>query len=247
LRRRGYEIFQVQSPALRQVLRERLQSLKLASEQAKAIVEAAPDTEGAVNEALMRLVQEKLFVVLQDIQVDPDRLNLSGITRAVAELCRSSVTQKRWQAEAREQARKEAEAKLERSVTEAGAAAERERLSPREVLERSRPSTGARRERILLPYQRRWVDDKARFKIGMFARQTGKTFSTIRDRRRRRRTRHRRRTHPWVILSRGERQPGKPWMKGSSSTCGPWARPSSIWRRIPATVSRTAPASKPWK
>ena len=31
---------------------------------------------------------------------------------------------------------------------------------------------------LLYPYQRRWVDDKARFKIGMFARQTGKTFST---------------------------------------------------------------------
>mgnify|MGYP006954172279 CR=1 FL=1 len=30
---------------------------------------------------------------------------------------------------------------------------------------------------ILYPYQRRWLDDKSRFKIGMFARQTGKTFT----------------------------------------------------------------------
>ena len=30
---------------------------------------------------------------------------------------------------------------------------------------------------ILYPYQRRWLDDNARFKIGMFARQTGKTFT----------------------------------------------------------------------
>lgn len=60
---------------------------------------------------------------------------------------------------------------------------------------------------ILHPYQRRWVDDTSRFKVGMFARQTGKTFSTtleiaedildhdIRGERSR-----------WVILSRGERQ-----------------------------------------
>ncbi|MBN8294724.1 terminase family protein [Rhodobacter sp. NTK016B] len=58
-----------------------------------------------------------------------------------------------------------------------------------------------------LPYQRAWIADESRFKIGMFARQTGKTFSTggecaddcfkawIEDRRVR-----------WVILSRGERQ-----------------------------------------
>lgn len=58
-----------------------------------------------------------------------------------------------------------------------------------------------------LPYQRNWIEDESRFKIGMFSRQTGKTFSTggectddcfkawIDDRRAR-----------WVILSRGERQ-----------------------------------------
>ncbi|MDL2320760.1 terminase family protein [Desulfosarcina sp. OttesenSCG-928-B08] len=60
---------------------------------------------------------------------------------------------------------------------------------------------------ILHPYQRRWLDDQSRFKAGMFARQTGKTFTTtleiaediidhdIRGERSR-----------WVILSRGERQ-----------------------------------------
>jgi len=58
-----------------------------------------------------------------------------------------------------------------------------------------------------LSYQRAWIADQSRFKIGMFSRQTGKTFSTggecaddcfqswIEDRRAR-----------WVILSRGERQ-----------------------------------------
>ena len=58
-----------------------------------------------------------------------------------------------------------------------------------------------------LPYQRAWIEDQARFKIGMMSRQIGKTFSTCGEcvddcfqawaegRRAR-----------WVILSRGERQ-----------------------------------------
>lgn len=62
---------------------------------------------------------------------------------------------------------------------------------------------------LLYGYQKRWVNDRARFKIGMMARQTGKTFTTTleltddcfatlarRDGQRNR----------WVILSRGERQ-----------------------------------------
>ena len=59
----------------------------------------------------------------------------------------------------------------------------------------------------LYGFQQRWILDPARFKIGMFARQTGKTFTTtlevtddvfeaaVNQRRSR-----------WVILSRGERQ-----------------------------------------
>lgn len=59
----------------------------------------------------------------------------------------------------------------------------------------------------LYPYQRRWVQDDARFKIAMFARQCGKTFtSTLElalDCARAEALGQRRR---WVILSRGERQ-----------------------------------------
>jgi len=59
----------------------------------------------------------------------------------------------------------------------------------------------------LYPYQRRWVQDEARFKIAMFARQCGKTFTStlelaldvMRAEASGKRSR-------WVILSRGERQ-----------------------------------------
>lgn len=56
-------------------------------------------------------------------------------------------------------------------------------------------------------YQRRWFMDKSRFKIGMFARQTGKTFTTslelVDDSFEAEAAGGRAR---WVILSRGERQ-----------------------------------------
>lgn len=54
----------------------------------------------------------------------------------------------------------------------------------------------------LLPYQRRWIDDEARFKIGLMARQTGKSWTSameaVRDCQERKTT--------WVCLSAGERQ-----------------------------------------
>lgn len=56
---------------------------------------------------------------------------------------------------------------------------------------------------ILLPYQRRWVEDESRFKLGLWARQTGKSFGSsleaVLDSVRQRR-------NLWVFLSRGERQ-----------------------------------------
>ncbi|KMK50601.1 terminase [[Actinobacillus] muris] len=60
---------------------------------------------------------------------------------------------------------------------------------------------------LLYPYQQRWLSDNSRFKVAMFARQTGKTFTTtleivldcLEAEAKGEKTR-------WVILSRGERQ-----------------------------------------
>jgi len=73
---------------------------------------------------------------------------------------------------------------------------------------------------LFYPYQQRWVANASRFKIGMFARQTGKTFTTTfevasdcqladlvgkRER--------------WVILSRGERQAKEAIEEGVKRHC----------------------------
>ena len=62
---------------------------------------------------------------------------------------------------------------------------------------------------ILLPYQLRWVQDASRFKIALWARQTGKSFATAAE------TVLHCALHPgtlWVVLSAGERQAIE-WMR----------------------------------
>lgn len=73
---------------------------------------------------------------------------------------------------------------------------------------------------LFFPYQQKWISNDSRFKVGMFARQTGKTFGTTFELARDcqladidgRRTR-------WVILSRGERQAKEAIEEGVKRHC----------------------------
>lgn len=68
-------------------------------------------------------------------------------------------------------------------------------------------------DRYLMPYQQRWVRDASRFKIGMWSRQTGKSFATaaeaVFDCIEKPNVR-------WVVLSAGERQ-ALEWMEKAKS------------------------------
>lgn len=104
LGKRGYEIGKSGLHRYGQQFEERLKTLRVVTEQARAVVQAAPDEDGAVNDALVRLTQEKMFSILMEMNVDPEAVDLPKLARAVAELGKASVAQKRWQAEARKQA-----------------------------------------------------------------------------------------------------------------------------------------------
>lgn len=101
---------------------ERMAQLKVSTEQARAVVAASPDDEGAMNEALIRLTQDKLFQVLVDLEVDPESIALPKLTKSIADLARSSISQKKWQIEVRTKAAErikavEAEAKAMKGET----------------------------------------------------------------------------------------------------------------------------------
>ena len=65
---------------------------------------------------------------------------------------------------------------------------------------------------ILLPWQRRWLADSSRFKIGMWSRQTGKSFSTAAEATADCAAQPANSSDLWVVLSAGERQ-ALEWME----------------------------------
>lgn len=99
LKARGFDIGKSAVHRYGQAFEERLKALRMVTEQARAVVEHSPDEEDAVTQALVRLTQEKLFSVLMDMQVDPEKVNLAGITRSIAELARSSISVKKYAAD----------------------------------------------------------------------------------------------------------------------------------------------------
>ena len=103
LREQGFEILKGSINRHGVKLEERLEALQRATQQARAIVEASPDDEGAINDALVRLVQERLFNVLLKLgDLDPTKVHIGSIAKSVAELARASLAQKKWTAEVRE-------------------------------------------------------------------------------------------------------------------------------------------------
>lgn len=102
-----------------------------------AVVDAAPDTEGAVNDALMRLTQQKLFEILKQFEVDAKRVRKADITflaKAVAELVRSSVLQKQWADKLRQRAEAVAE-KVAKVAAKGGLSDSAVQTIRREILE----------------------------------------------------------------------------------------------------------------
>ncbi len=101
----GYSISKDAVARHSQGLERKLEAVKRSTEQAKAIVEASPDDEGAMNDALIRLVQQIDFDILVQLdeagveEVNPKAL--AAITRSVASLARATVSQKKWMLEVR--------------------------------------------------------------------------------------------------------------------------------------------------
>ena len=133
MKARGYEISKSAIHRYGQDFEDRLKTLKMVTEQARAVVQAAPDEDGAVNDALVRLTQEKLFGVLIEIEVDPETVDLAKLAKAVAELGKASVMQKRWLSEVRAKA-EAAAANVEKIAKKGGLSSDSVEQLQREIL-----------------------------------------------------------------------------------------------------------------
>ena len=108
-------------------LEEKFEAIAASTQAAKSLVEAAPDDDGSVNEAVLRLVQEKLFNLMMDSVGGFEPKDLSAIARAVADITRGSISSKKYRAEVKaksETAAKEIETKVRAAGLDESTAAE---------------------------------------------------------------------------------------------------------------------------
>jgi hypothetical protein len=84
-----------------QNIEDRISALKRTTEIARTLATEVGDDEGAMNDALVRLVQDKLFNVVVDMEIDPESVSITQLGRVVADLGRASVQQKKYQLETR--------------------------------------------------------------------------------------------------------------------------------------------------
>ncbi len=133
LKSQGFEVSKSAIHRHGERMERSLKAIKLTTEQAKAIVDASPDDEDALNQALVRLTQEKLFQVLLDIDIDPDKINISGLTKSIAELSRASVTMKDFAAKVKSRA-KDAATEVVSIVKKAGLTDESAKEISRKIL-----------------------------------------------------------------------------------------------------------------
>ena len=86
----GYPISHASVHRHGEELERRIEAVKLATEQAEALVAASPDDTGAVADASIRLAQERIFQVLVAAE-GGDLKDLSAAARALAETARAGT------------------------------------------------------------------------------------------------------------------------------------------------------------
>ena len=85
-----------------QSIEERIAAIKRTTEIARTVAAEAGDDEGTLNDALVRIVQDRLFNLVLDLEIDPEQVSIIKLGHLVADLGRASVQQKRHQAEVRQ-------------------------------------------------------------------------------------------------------------------------------------------------
>ena len=111
---------------------QRMAQLKMASEQARALVDAAPDEEDKLGSAVVRMTQEKIFNLLMELDIKAEDVDVNKLFKNAAEIGKASVTHKRFsmearaaiEAEARRKVLEEQRAKLEAMPIKAGVTTE---------------------------------------------------------------------------------------------------------------------------
>jgi hypothetical protein len=91
----GYQISRGSLQRYGSQFEKRLAGVARATQQVKALAEVSPDRQGAMSDALIQLVQTRLFDVLVESENIEDA-PLARFARAIADLGRATISQKKW-------------------------------------------------------------------------------------------------------------------------------------------------------
>lgn len=86
--------------------------VKMANEQACALVDAAPDNEDKLSAAVIRVTQEKILNLLMELDIDADNVDVNKLFKNAAEIGKASATNKKFGMEARAALKEEARQEL---------------------------------------------------------------------------------------------------------------------------------------
>lgn len=92
LTEQGYPISHAAVHRYGSQLERKIETMRLSTEYAKAIVTGAPDAEGAVSEATLRMAQERLFTLLSEAGEDASLKDVASACRAVADMARAGTS-----------------------------------------------------------------------------------------------------------------------------------------------------------
>lgn len=104
LKDRGYSISTGAIHRYGKAYARSLDNIRTAREQAKAIVEATEDDTECISEALIRLVQEKLYAALMKFEPAAEDMNILTLAKAVSEIAKASLLHRRYMDEAQKKA-----------------------------------------------------------------------------------------------------------------------------------------------
>ncbi len=97
LKDRGFEISRSAVYRYGAEFESRLAAIKLATEQARAVAEAAPDDDNALSDALIRVVQEKAFSALMQMDAEATKnTKFSTLAKIAGELGFASTNVKQF-------------------------------------------------------------------------------------------------------------------------------------------------------
>ena len=78
-------------------MEQQLKAIKMATAQARAVVEATPDDDGRITQAMLQIVQRQLFSVLVELSpAEMKKINLAALARGISQMGRAAMMHREW-------------------------------------------------------------------------------------------------------------------------------------------------------